>query len=573
MPHRKNEQVLIEAPVGRDAKAVSAVLRMAGIETVICASTADLAAHLEAGAGAAILAEEAITRSGMEQLAAWTAEQDSWSDFPFLVLINSQNTRPNHVLRQSLVEKLGNVALLARPLTTISLVSAVQASLRARRRQYEVWQLIMAQQKSAEHLEQLVNDRSRQLLDTNRRLRAEMAERRQAEMALQQAQKMEVVGQMTGGIAHDFNNLLTAVIGNVDLAHRRNKDARVTRLLEGALKAARRGAKLTSQLLAFARKQRLSVEATDLNALIAGMMDLLLRSVGATVRINTAFGSDVWPAMVDQAQIELVILNLALNARDAMPNGGIITIATANSSEGDPMRAAYPGLAGDYVALSITDTGCGMSDDVLAKIFEPFFTTKPPGAGTGLGLSQVYGVTRQLGGQVHVRTAVGHGTTFTLFLPKAAAEAQRIGANHDPADAAAGRAQTVLVVDDDDDVREFAVSCLESLGYIVLAAESGSAALELLQRHAGVDLLLIDVIMPEIKGPEVAQKALSIVPEAQVLFMSGYMSDPDRSSLRHHVLSKPFTVAELAGKVEEALRPVAADRERHPSASSDVRGF
>ncbi|MFO1171325.1 MAG: ATP-binding protein [Hyphomicrobiaceae bacterium] len=554
MPDRASELVLVEAPVGRDAVAIAQVLRSAGIDCLMCADSADLLTHLEAGAGAAILAEEAIARSGLDALAEWAARQQSWSDFPFLVLTSSRTTHPSHLLRQSLVDKLGHVALLARPLTTISLVSAVQASLRARRRQYEVWRLLAAQRSSAELLEQMVNDRTRQLLDTNRRLRSEMAERRQAEMALQQAQKMEVVGQMTGGIAHDFNNLLTAVIGNVDLALRRSADPRMTRLLDGALKAARRGAKLTSQLLAFARKQRLSVEATDLNALIIGMMDLLRRSVGPAVRIDTALAGDVWPAMADQGQVELVILNLTLNARDAMPKGGRITIATANSPAKDGDRPASLALAGDYVAISVTDTGCGMNEAVLAKIFEPFFTTKPPGAGTGLGLSQVYGVIRQLGGQVHVRSAIGKGSTFTLYLPKGASVPLRDDAQDESEMTPAGTAHTVLVVDDDEDVRAFTVACLESLGYVVLEAESGGTAIALLERHPDVDLLLIDVIMPEIRGPELAHKALAIRPDAQVLFMSGYIADADRSPLEHRVLSKPFTVADLASKVEEALR-------------------
>ena len=221
---------------------------------------------------------------------------------------------------------------------------------------------------------------------------------------------------MTGGIAHDFNNLLTAVVGNLDLAIRRVQDEKIARWLSGALQAAQRGAKLTAQLLAFARKQHMQAEPTDLNALVSGMGDLLVRTIGGTVRIETSLQHGLWPAMVDASQVELIILNLALNARDAMPDGGLLRIATKNSGQDDPARPQALGLAGDFASVTVSDTGSGMPDEVRAKAFEPFFTTKPPGAGTGLGLSQVYGVTRQLGGHVDIESHVGKGTTIRHLL-------------------------------------------------------------------------------------------------------------------------------------------------------------
>jgi signal transduction histidine kinase/CheY-like chemotaxis protein len=553
LPH-SSEVTLVLAPIGRDAAAIVQQLRSAQLDSEVCERLEDLVQRLPSGAGAAIIAEEALIRTDLSALSNWVAAQPSWSDFPFLVLTSSHTTRPEYRARRSLIEMLGNVSLLARPLSAISLISAVQASLHARRRQYEVRQHLEIQQRNAEHLEYLVNERTHQLLETNRRLRAEMAERKQAETALQQAQKMEVIGQMTGGIAHDFNNLLTAVIGNVDLAQRRSQDERVARLLDGALKAARRGAKLTSQLLAFARKQRLSVEPTDLNALVAGMGDLLIRSVGTAVRVETRLAEGLWPAMIDPSQTELMILNLALNARDAMPDGGIITLQTTNSPQADQDRPHSLDLAGEYVALSVADSGSGMSDDVVAKVFEPFFTTKPAGAGTGLGLSQVYGVTRQMGGQVNVQTAVGAGTTFTLYLPRAAGTPESLRTEEHKVVDLARKSARVLVVDDDDDVRDFTVSCLETLGYEVLEAASGRAAYKILQQHRHIDLLIVDVIMPEIKGPEVARQALAMQPSARVLLMSGYVAEPDRTPLEFDVLAKPFTVGDLGAKVEEMLR-------------------
>ena len=445
------------------------------------------------------------------------------------------------------------------------MISAVKAGLRARRRQYEVRGHLVAREQAAEHLEKLVHDRTRQLLETNKRLSAEMVERKQAETALQQAQKMEAVGQMTGGIAHDFNNLLTAVIGNLDLAIRRVQDEKIARWLSGALQAAQRGAKLTAQLLAFARKQHMQAEPTDLNALVSGMGDLLVRSIGATVRIETSLQPGLWPAMVDPGQVELIILNLALNARDAMPEGGLLRIATKNSGHDDPARPRALGLAGDFASMTVSDTGTGMPDEVKAKAFEPFFTTKPPGAGTGLGLSQVYGVTRQLGGHVDIESHVGKGTTIRIYVPRAAAAEGRQTAENVLEQLPSSGAASVLVVDDDPDVRAFTVSCLESLGYEVRVADGGHAALAILGGRESIDVLLIDVIMPEVQGPEVARLALAKCPELRILFMTGYVAEAGEAINRQHVLSKPFTVTELAHKVEEVAASAGAQktRERH----------
>ena len=380
-----------------------------------------------------------------------------------------------------------------------------------------------------------------------------MAERERTEEALRQAQKMEAIGQMTGGVAHDFNNLLTAVLGNLELALRRTEDERLRRYLTGATEAAQRGARLTEQLLAFSRKQRLEPEPVDLNGLVSGMQDLLRSTLGSAVRIETTLQRDLWPAMVDATQLELVILNLAINSRDAMPGGGQITVGTANSSAGDAGRPGDLG-AGDFVVVSVADTGTGMSEEVLAHAFEPFFTTKAVGGGTGLGLSQVYGFARQSGGSVKVDTAPGRGTTVSVYVPRATRQ---------PGERAAEAAiatpvrkdTTILVVDDDRDVRRLAVAGLESLGYMILEGESGQDALKALATSNGIDLLLVDFAMPEQNGVEVIRLVKEKRPELPVVLMTGYA---DAAGLQNGdatgpILKKPFTLAELAARIDTAL--------------------
>ena len=554
MADDRSNLALILAPTGRDAAAAEHQLRVANLTSATCTSIEHLVAHLRVGAGVAIVAEEAFAAEAQEPLREWLAEQPPWSDFPLLILTSHQASRRLEAHRLRLLEVFGNVSLLERPLSAVSMISAVKAALRARRRQYEVRDHLTAREEAAAHLERLVHDRTRQLLDTNKRLRAEMAERKQAETALQQAQKMEAVGQMTGGIAHDFNNLLTAVIGNLDLASRRVQDEKIGRWLSGALQAAQRGAKLTGQLLAFARKQHLQVEPTDLNSLISGIGDLLVRTIGATVRIETSLRPGLWPVLIDGSQVELIILNLSLNARDAMPDGGLLRVGTANVGMDSTDRPQRLQLAGDFVCLTVGDTGTGMSDEVRAKAFEPFFTTKARGAGTGLGLSQVYGITRQLGGHVDIESRIGEGTTFRIYLPRAVQAINRPVVENVPEQISNGVAATVLVVDDDPDVRTFAISCLESLGYNVLVADGGYAALAMLSSGDSIDLMLVDVIMPEVQGPEVARRALVLRPNLRILFMTGYVADSGDAINRQQVLFKPFTVAELARKVQDMLK-------------------
>lgn len=390
----------------------------------------------------------------------------------------------------------------------------------------------------------------------------DVTERRKIEETLRQTQKLEVIGQLTGGVAHDFNNLLTAVLGNLELAALRTRDQSVLTILKSAGTAAERGAKLTGQLLAFARKQHLAPRVVALNELVSGMGDLLLQTIGVTIRIETVLEKDLWPVMIDPTQLELVILNMAINSRDAMPNGGRLTIATRNLEATDGQLPA--GLAGgDYVAISVTDTGTGMTQEVAAKAFEPFFTTKGVGQGTGLGLSQVLGFAQQSGGEVRIHSRPGEGTTITIYLPRSLESLPHLvgEARLAPSD---GHAATILVVDDDAAVRELTVHALEAMNYRVLEAENGGAALDVVRRHDSIDLTLIDLVMPGMNGRQLATRLRAADPRRPILFMTGYddLSGSSDPFANETVIKKPFKLIELAAAVERTL---AAPEEERPT--------
>jgi signal transduction histidine kinase/ActR/RegA family two-component response regulator len=381
----------------------------------------------------------------------------------------------------------------------------------------------------------------------------DVTERRQVEESLRQTQKLEVIGQLTGGIAHDFNNLLTAVLGNIELAALRSRDQSVVSILKSAGTAAERGAKLTSQLLAFARKQHLAPQAVSLNELVSSMGDLLLQTIGATVRVETVLEKCLWPVMIDPTQLELVILNLAINSRDAMPSGGRLTVATRNIGASDRHRPA--GLAErDYVAISVSDTGSGMTQEVAAKAFEPFFTTKVVGQGTGLGLSQVLGFAKQSGGEVRIDTRLGQGTTITIFLPRSRAALPSVADESRPV-SHDGMAATILVVDDDTAVRELTVHALEAMNYRVFQAHNGPIALDLLQQVETIDLALIDLVMPGMNGRQLATRIRSAHPQRAILLMTGYddLSGTNHPLPEEMVIKKPFKLVELAAAVQRAL--------------------
>ena len=405
-----------------------------------------------------------------------------------------------------------------------------------------------------ETLERRVEERTADLQSALERLQREVNDRQRAEELLRQAQKMEAVGQLTGGIAHDFNNLLTPIMGGLEIIAGRLEDERMKRIAGNALEAARRGAKLTGQLLAFSRIQRISMAPVAVNDVIDNMRDMLRHTIGADVAIETALAAEVSHALCDANQLENAVLNLAINARDAMPDGGTLTISTSHVEVG-----SAPDLdGGAYVRVSVCDTGEGMPADVLQRAVEPFFSTKPVGKGTGLGLAQVYGIAHQSGGTLRIESEVGRGTTVHILLPTAVAEAPDPGSGDGEvrSQMSDGTSATVLVVDDDNDVREFLAVSLDSLGYNVVEASSGREGLDKLAARAP-DLILLDYAMPGMHGGEVARAARLSHPHVPIVFVTGYAAtDQIVAALGHDVpmLRKPFSVAQLAATVEEHLR-------------------
>jgi signal transduction histidine kinase/ActR/RegA family two-component response regulator len=391
-----------------------------------------------------------------------------------------------------------------------------------------------------EHLEDMVSDRTREL--------------KQAQETLLQSQKMEAIGQLTGGIAHDFNNLLTVAWGSLEMLEPRLSDEKNLRLLRSAQSAMSRGAELTGSLLAFARKQRLQPVLADLNSVIIEMTEMLRRSIGPSIEIRHAFASDLWPVLIDIAQIETALLNVAINARDAMPGGGTLLIETANISDEAPEEVA----GCECVLVSMRDTGTGMSPEVMERAFEPFFTTKEIGKGTGLGLSMVFGVVRQSGGAVRLGSRIGGGTRVQIYLPRVNCAALPEAQSALPASARTSTAARILVVDDDPDVRGVTVECLKEIGYSVSETDSGRAALALLERGDPFDLVVMDQVMPGLSGQETVRLARRTRPGLKVLFMSGYagMGEYEREAGHDCWLGKPFRAEVLVRAVSAALHHI-----------------
>ncbi|MFZ2031574.1 MAG: ATP-binding protein [Vitreimonas sp.] len=391
------------------------------------------------------------------------------------------------------------------------------------------------------------------------RVEEAVAERMKAEENQRQLQKMEAVGQLTGGIAHDFNNMLAVVIGALNLVEkRRAKGQDFSSLLAAALDGAQRAADLTKRLLAFSRRSPLSPKAVNINDIVSAMRELLLRTLGEHVVIVTDLADDLWLTRADPGQLENAILNLAINARDAMPDGGTITILTANAQIDETSAQACGALrAGSYATLSVRDSGVGMTPEVMARAFEPFFTTKEVGKGTGLGLSQIYGFVKQSGGGVEVQSEIGKGTTFNLYLPQHAGEREQRPPAHQNALAPLGEAHLVLLVEDDPRVREICAASLRELGCKVLLASTAAEALQVLRVRADISLLFTDIVMPDMNGRLLAREALMLRPDLKIVLSTGYARpDPPSSDISDQeieVLSKPYTLEQLAYTLRKIL--------------------
>jgi PAS domain S-box-containing protein len=643
-------RVLVLAPIGRDADSAAELVRRHGCRAETVADLRTLAACIDDDAGAVLITEEALVRADAFPLVAALNRQPTWSDLPF-VFLAAQRTGPASSTdpgRGRLPERITNVMLLERPLSTVSLLSALDWALAARRRQFEARDLLarlqsaldrQVEERTAERdgvwnasgdlmavagtdgFLRLINPAwsrvvgwpedellSRPFLDLlheedrpaaaatmNRLAQGEtvashecrlcmadgghrliawaatpggsvvylvgrdLTDQRRTEEALRQSQKMEAIGQLTAGIAHDFNNMLTGVIGGLDIIRRRIADGRTDTLdkfLDAATGSAQRAAALTHRLLAFSRRQSLDTRPLDVNGLVGSMEELLARSIGEGTRLSMRLGDNLPVAKADANQLESAVLNLAINARDAMPEGGMLTIETMVADLDSRYASRHDGLKpGRYVVVAVTDTGVGMPPEVLAKVYDPFFTTKPAGEGTGLGLSMVHGFVNQTGGHIRIHSHPGRGTSVKLYLPVA-----------EPSDEAAaeasdempmGSGETVLVVEDDPSVRMLVLEVLHELGYRARAAADAKEAMPILASDQRIDLMVSDVGLPGINGRQLAVMARHHRPDLKVLFMTGYA---ESAALRSGFLEpgmemivKPFALDVLAGKIRDAV--------------------
>ena len=682
-PGASSERAVILAPTGRDASVAAALIKEAGYYANICSDLGALLREIEAGAGLAVIADEAIKTADLRRLMGWLNDQPSWSDFPFVLLTHQGGGPERNPDAARLGQVLGNVTFIERPFHPTTLVSIIGSAVRGRRRQYAT-RAILADLTESEGLLQTAldgghlgalelhlpefeleasdtykgffgrrpgepfsyqdllaavhpEDRARrlELLDlaiatggdysieyrnlwpdgsqhwvevraravrrpdgslkslvgvssdiTARKvaeiereallsqlaaertalaeltatleqrveqrsadLMKEVAAREKAQEQLRQAQKMETIGQLTGGVAHDFNNLLMAVMGNLDLLRKRlPPDPRLRRLIDGAMQGAERGATLTQRLLAFARRQDLKAVPIDLRGLLQGMIDLLQRSLGPRVGLRLDIPEGLPPARVDANQLELAVLNLAINARDAMPDGGSIDVRVA-----EHQACNDPALnAGRYLKLSVIDNGTGMPPEILKRAIEPFFSSKPLGKGTGLGLSMVHGIAVQLGGALQLSSTVGKGTTATLLLPVATAAPE----TEIPVDTAqkVHRAAVILFVDDDPLIAMSTTEMLEDLGHRVIGANSGLHALDILKSEQQIDLMMTDHVMPGMTGIELAAASRQVRPSLPILLATGYAELPEGAQLDLPRLAKPYHQDELRDRLEQLLR-------------------
>jgi signal transduction histidine kinase len=547
-----SERAIVLAPMGRDGTLALMMLNEAGYSGVIASNLKALCEALEQGAGLLIIAAEALRGVDLEPLLEHLHQQPAWSDLPIVLLTHHGGGEQNG--SSHLSGLLGNVTFLERPFHPVTLISLVSAALRGRRRQYEARDRLidlgeseLRLQRTLETLEQQVEERTAQL--------------RNNEEALRQSQKMEAVGQLTGGIAHDFNNMLTGIIGSLELLRRRvarGKLDDLDSLIDLGVTSANRAAGLTHRLLAFSRRQSLDSKPVQINQLVTSMGELLQRSINESIGLDMRLSEQLWTAEADPNQLESALLNLVINARDAMPNGGRLIVETTNRHLDSVFTAAYGSLTpGDYVELSVSDTGCGIPESVMGRVFDPFFTTKPIGQGTGLGLSMIYGFARQSRGHVIIHSEVGKGTTVSLFLPRFVGEVIAQQTLNPTLLPYATDGETVLIVEDDAAVRLLVSAVLKELGYAYVEASDGHTAVPIIQSDQRIDLLISDVGLPGMNGRQLAEIGRQLRPDLKVLFITGYA---EHAAVRGgfldpgmQLITKPFTFDLLTAKVREMI--------------------
>ncbi|KJZ43593.1 histidine kinase [Pseudomonas fluorescens] len=547
------ERAIILAPRGRDGQIALMMLKKAGFHGVIRHDLPGLCAEVEHGAGLLLISCEALLGRDLEPLIRLIEQQPAWSDLPIVLMTHHGGPQQNPA--SCFGAQLGNVTFLERPFHPVTLISLVNTALRGRRRQYEardrlidLSQSKLRLQNTLETLEQQVEERTAQL--------------RHNEEVLRQSQKMEAVGQLTGGIAHDFNNMLTGIIGSLELLRRRLARGRtedLDSLIDLGVTSANRAAGLTHRLLAFSRRQSLDSKPVEMNSLVISMDELLQRSINETICLDMQLDEQLWVAEADPNQLESALLNLVINARDAMPDGGKLLVSTSNQHFDEDFTQGQSNLdAGDYVVLSVTDTGCGMPQSTINRAFDPFFTTKPIGQGTGLGLSMIYGFSKQSGGHVAIHSVVGEGTTVSLFLPRFGRDLpldHPLDVEHSPF---ANNGETVLIVEDDPAVRVLVSTVLSDLGYAFVEACDGDSAVPILDSPQRIDLLISDVGLPGMNGRQLAEIGRQLRPDLRVLFITGYA---EHAAVRGgfldpgmQMITKPFTFDLLTAKVREMIR-------------------
>jgi signal transduction histidine kinase/ActR/RegA family two-component response regulator len=531
-----SERALILMPHGRDANVAAAILQEAGIASLACADVAALVAQISRGAGFGVVTEEAIATADLRPLAAWVEAQGEWSDFPFILLTQRGGGLERNPAAGRYLDMLGNVTFLERPFHPTTLISLARAARRGRRRQYEARARLEELHALTTMLEQRVEQRT--------------AEREEVAQQLHEAQKLEMIGQLTGGVAHDFNNLLTPIIGTLDLLRRKigESDPRLDRLIGNALQAGERAKVLVQRLLGFARRQELRTRPVAIGGLLEGMRDLVTSSIGPTIELRLRCEANL-NALADPNQLELAILNLCVNARDAMPGGGLLTIACEEITVGPRFQ---PRLSpGAYVRLSVIDAGAGMDPDTLARAVEPFFSTKEMGRGTGLGLSMVDGLAAQLGGGFALSSAPGEGTRADLYLPVAASAAESEAVTK-RGEIVRGRPLSILLVDDEELVREGTAEMMRELGHEVAEAAGGAQALALLAQGMKFDAVVTDFMMPQMDGEALTRRIRGQRPGLPVLLITGYTGMTERGAGLPR-LSKPFGIAELSAALNALL--------------------